>query len=83
MGEKRSDHPDNEARERARKELELDITIPDYATRIVVGEATASHRMGTATEAIMAHLSLDLHLLEPCAAESGAVFGRERLAASG
>ena len=37
MGEKRSDHHDNKARETARKELELDITIPDY-TEIV--EAT-------------------------------------------
>jgi hypothetical protein len=55
MGEERSDHPDNEARERARKELELDITIPDY-TEIV--EATVSHRMSTATETIMAHLLL-------------------------
>jgi hypothetical protein len=27
MGEKRSDHHDNKAREEARKELELDITI--------------------------------------------------------
>jgi hypothetical protein len=38
MGEKRSDHPpDNAARERARKELERDSTIPNY-TEIV--EAT-------------------------------------------
>ena len=54
MGEKRSDHPDNKAREKARKELELDITIPDY-TEIV--EATVGHRMSTSTETIMAHLS--------------------------
>jgi hypothetical protein len=51
MGEKRSDHPpDNAARERARKELERDSTIPNY-TEIV--EATVSHRMSTATETIM------------------------------
>jgi hypothetical protein len=29
-GEKRADHYDNEAREKARRELEKDITIPDY-----------------------------------------------------
>jgi hypothetical protein len=33
-GEQPYDHPDNEARETARKELERDITIPDY-TEIV------------------------------------------------
>ena len=59
MGEKRSDHPDNKAREKARKELELDITIPDY-TEIV--EATAGHRMSIATETIMAHLSTFIFL---------------------
>jgi hypothetical protein len=59
MGEKRSDHPDNKAREKARKELELDIKIPDY-TGIV--KATVSHRMGTATETIMAHLSTSIFL---------------------
>ena len=40
MGEKRSDHPDNKAREKARKELELDITIPDYTE---IAEAAVSH----------------------------------------
>jgi hypothetical protein len=30
MGEKHADHPDNKAREKARRELERDITIPDY-----------------------------------------------------
>jgi hypothetical protein len=54
MGEKPSDHHDNKARETARKELELDLIIPDYTE--IVG-ATVSHRMSIATEAIMAHLS--------------------------
>jgi hypothetical protein len=53
-GEKRADHYDNEAREEARRELEKDITIPDY-TELV--EATVGQRMGIAAETIMAHLS--------------------------
>ena len=59
MGEKRSDHHDDKAREEARKELELDITTPDY-TEIV--EATMGHRMSIATETIMAHLSTSIFL---------------------
>ena len=53
-GEKRADHPDNEAREKARRELEKDITIPDY-TELV--EAAVGHRMRIATDTSMAHLS--------------------------
>jgi hypothetical protein len=79
MGEKRPDHHDNEARETARKELELDITIPDY-TEIV--EATVGHshehRHGDDHGP-----PVDLHPLEPCAAEGGAMFGGETIAASG
>jgi hypothetical protein len=34
MGEKRSDHPDNKAREKVRKELERDITIYPTTRRL-------------------------------------------------
>ena len=54
MGEEPVDHPANAARERAWLRLERDLTIPHY-TNIV--EATVSHRMSTAAEMIMAHLS--------------------------
>jgi hypothetical protein len=53
-GEEAHDHHDNEARERARKELELDITIPDFTE--IVG-AAVGHLISAATEAIMSHLS--------------------------
>jgi hypothetical protein len=59
MGEKRADHPDNKTREKARKELERDITIPDYTERV---EATVGHRMSIATDTIMAHLSTFIFL---------------------
>jgi hypothetical protein len=52
-GVKPYDHPDNEARETARKELERDLTIPDYTE--IVG-ATVGHLMSIAAETIMAHL---------------------------
>jgi hypothetical protein len=58
-GEQPSDHPDNEARETARKELERDLIIPDYTE--IVG-ATAGHLMSTAAEAVMAHLSTFIFL---------------------
>ena len=54
MGEEPIGHPANAARERAWRRLERDLTIPHY-TSIV--EATVSHRMSTAAEMIMAHLS--------------------------
>jgi hypothetical protein len=49
-GEERADHHDNEVREKARRELERDITIPDY-TELV--EATVGQRMSIAADTIM------------------------------
>ena len=46
-GEQPYDHPDNEARETARKELERDFITPDYTE--IVG-ATVGHIMSTAAE---------------------------------
>jgi hypothetical protein len=54
MGEESLFHPDNQAREDASRELERDITIPDY-TELV--EAVVGQRMSVAAETIMAHLS--------------------------
>jgi hypothetical protein len=53
-GEQPCDYPDNEARETARKELERDLTTPDYTE--IVG-AAVGHLMGIAAETAMAHLS--------------------------
>jgi hypothetical protein len=53
-GEQPYNHPDNEAQETARKELERDPITPDYAE--IVG-ATVDHLMSIAAEAVMAHLS--------------------------
>jgi hypothetical protein len=58
-GEQPYDHPDNEARETARKELERDLTIPDYTE--IVG-ARAGHLMSIAAEMTMAHLSTCIFL---------------------
>ena len=54
MGEESLFHPDNQAREDASRELERDITIPDY-TELV--EAVVGQRVSIAAETIMAHLS--------------------------
>ena len=53
MGEESLFHPDNQAREDASRELERDITIPDY-TELV--EAVVGQRVSIAAETIMAHL---------------------------
>jgi hypothetical protein len=58
-GEQPYDHPDNEARKTARKELERDLTIPDYME--IVG-ATMGHLMSIAAETVMAHLSTCIFL---------------------
>jgi hypothetical protein len=59
MGEKRADPPDNKAREKARRALEREITIPDYTE--LVG-ATVGQRMSIATDTTMAHLSTFIFL---------------------
>ena len=58
-GEKRADHHDNEAREKARRELERDIAIPGYSE--LVG-ATVGQRMSTAADTTMSHLSTFIFL---------------------
>jgi hypothetical protein len=58
-GEKRADHPDNEAREKARRELEKYITIPDYSELV---EATVGQRISIAADTTMAHLSTFIFL---------------------
>jgi hypothetical protein len=54
MGEESLFHPDNQAREDASRELERDITIPDF-TELV--EAVVGQRVSIAAETTMAHLS--------------------------
>jgi hypothetical protein len=54
MGEEPIGHPDNAAREKAWRNLEQDLAIPDYAS--IVG-ATVGHHMSTAAGIIMAHLT--------------------------
>jgi hypothetical protein len=58
-GEKRADHHDNGAREKARRELERDIAIPGYSE--LVG-ATVGQRMSTAADTTMSHLSTFIFL---------------------
>jgi hypothetical protein len=54
MGEEPIGHPSNAAREKAWRNLEQDLVIPNYAS--IVG-ATVSHHMSTAAGIIMAHLT--------------------------
>ena len=59
IGEQPFDYPDNEARVKARKELERDLIILDYTE--MVG-TKVGHLMSIAAETIMVHLSAFIFL---------------------